>query len=81
MIDTNVTPTVLASWVLEFCIFCSALAGLKAPLVQVLLHAVQVSFGEDWSAGVWVWTLRVKTAQVMSIRISRVDGTVYGAFI
>lgn len=81
MIEINVTPTIFASWVLKFCIFCSTVAGLKAPLIQVLLHAVEVSFGEDWSAGVWVWTLRVQAAHIMPICIGWVNGTVYGAFI
>lgn len=81
MIEINVTTTIFASWILKFCIFCFTVAGLKAPLVQVLLHVVEVSFGEDWRAGVRVWTLRVQAAHVMPICISWVDGTVYGAFI
>lgn len=81
MIEINVAPTIFTSWVLKFCIFCSTVAGLKAPLVQVLLHAVEVSFGEDRCAGVRVWTLRVQAAQVMPICIGWVDGTVNGTFI
>lgn len=81
MMEINVTPTIFASWVLKFCIICSTVAGLKAPLIQVLLHTVEVSFGEDWCAGVWVWTLRVQAAYVMPICIGWVNGTVYGAFI